>query len=69
MKNRDRYITNVCEFDMLLNINYEIMDGKKCIIEAITNEYQYDDNKNRCFSSSDRNCSKCIQKWLNAEGE
>lgn len=67
MKNRDRYITKVCEYDMLLNINGEIMDGKKCVIEALTGEYQYGEDKERCISSSDRNCSGCIQSWLNKE--
>ena len=66
MKNRDRYILKVNEFDMLLNLNFEIIGGKKCIIEAITGEYQYIDHE-RCIESYDKDCETCIQTWLNKE--
>ncbi len=67
MKNRDRYVLKVNEYDMLSALNAEIMDGKKCIIEALTGEYQYGEEKERCIASSDRNCEACIQLWLNSE--
>lgn len=67
MKNRDKYILKVNEYDMLSALNAEIMDGKKCIIEALTGEYQYGKEKERCIASIDRNCEACIQKFLNEE--
>lgn len=67
MKNRDRYIVKVNEFDMLSAINAEIMGGMKCVIEAMTGEYQYGENKERCIASSDRDCDECIRNWLNEE--
>ena len=67
MKNRDRYIVKVNEFDMLSALNYEIKGGMKCVIEALTGEYQYGENKDRCIASEDCNCDACIREWLNKE--
>ena len=66
MKNRDRYILKVNEADMLNALNVEMMSGMKCVIEAMTGEYQYSEDNERCIASFS-DCDECIQKWLNAE--
>lgn len=66
MTNRD-YILKTNECDMLSGINLGIMDDAKCVIEAITGEYQYYE-KERCRIHTCREkCEKCISAWLNQE--
>ena len=72
MKNRDRYITKVCEYDMLVKLNKAIQNDVACVIEALTGKYQkykLDDKVYcRCFNiTNGRQCEECIQKWLNEE--
>ncbi len=61
---------NEAEFNAILSVletmNIYFKSGDyRCVVEALTDEYQYDDNKNRCFTTSE-NCKDCIQRWLNA---
>lgn len=67
MMNRDRYILKRNEYDLLVDLNYELMDGKKCIIEALTGEYQYGEDGMRCVCYGYEQCKVCIQDWLNEE--
>ena len=65
MKNRDRYILKVNEYDMMMNI-YD--SCKTCPIRTVSGVMHYD----RCpkynnHSNMRENCSECIQKWLNEE--
>ncbi len=72
MKNRDRYILKVNEYDMLIKIQENIMDtGYNCILDGITGK------KIKCpeemrgkvgAMSRLEVCGNCIQKWLNEEG-
>ncbi len=57
MKNRERYILNVNEYDMLVKIQ-AVMAG--CVIEALTGK-DYPCPDDLCT------CKECIQKWLNEE--
>lgn len=72
MKNRDRYIINVNEYDMLISMQTNIVTkcGGYCVIDELTGKV--------CDCPEDMNgkvgeqsrlavCSKCIQKWLNEE--
>lgn len=67
MKNRKK-ILQINTYDFLMGLNENIMSGDyKCIKEALTGEYQYDErDRCRCVCSSKR-CEYCIQKWLNEE--
>lgn len=62
MKNRDRYILKVNEYDLLMNIHKNIEHGTHCPIKAVSGEYTYD----RCLSNT-YSCSECVQKWLNED--
>lgn len=59
MKNRDRFILKVNEYDLMMKI---LASTNKCPIKAITNDMHY----NRC-PKYNTNCSECIQAWLNEE--
>ena len=71
MKNRDRYILKVNEYDMLISMQTNILniseDSPVCIIDLLTGKV------NGCpdemFGDEPRLavCSKCIQAWLNKE--
>lgn len=69
MKNRKK-ILETSTYDFLMNLNENIMNGNyACIIECLTDEYQYDDrDRCRCKNSS-KKCNICIQKWLNEEAK
>ena len=59
MKNRDRYITQKCEFDMLDDMNKHILkatEGEYCIMTALP-------EKESCTGD----CDSCLQNWLNKE--
>ena len=66
MTNRDKLL-NMSLYDLLMKVN-EYYDGYGCIIESLTDNYHYDDEKFRCFGSANREkCGKCIQEYLNEE--
>lgn len=61
---------NKAEFSAILSLletlNIDLKSGDyRCVVEALTDTYQFDDNKNRCFTTSE-NCKDCIQRWLSA---
>lgn len=62
MKNRERYILNVNEYDMLIKIQATMLTNDCCVIEALTDVGCPED---RCCMLS--TCETCIQKWLNEE--
>ena len=62
MKNRDRYILKVNEYDMLIKIQATMLSHNCCVIEALAGISCPNDKM--CMLS---NCSKCIQEWLNEE--
>lgn len=65
MKNRDKYILKVNEYDMLCSLQAAIGSGLCfCVIEAlIAKDYPCDDD-HQCMLDT---CKECIQKWLNKE--
>lgn len=67
MKNRDRYILQRNEYDMLCDLQAAISSGScQCVIEALTaKEYHCPDDK-VCMLDT---CRECLQKWLNEEEE
>ena len=75
MKNRDRYVLKVNEYDMLLRIHTSLYDNYNCVIEMLEGDYKYfkeeDGDLERCRTSEERkdkiSCDECIQAWLNKE--
>ena len=71
MKNRERYILRVNEHDMLLNMQYNLMDCCcNCILDIITGKKIKcpEEMKGKVGAQSRLAiCSKCIQAWLNEE--
>lgn len=64
---------NKAEFSAILSLletmNIYFKSGDyRCVVEALTDEYQYDDNKNRCFTTSE-NCGECISRWIRTAEE
>ncbi len=60
MTNRERYILQVNEYDLLIKLQEGLSRSDSyCILDLITGKYE------RC--PHDINCEKCIQIWLNAE--
>lgn len=65
MKNRDRYILKVNEYDTLMKIQENIIDGGcRCIIDALTGDIYLGESDKMCVLGT---CKECIQKWLNEE--
>jgi hypothetical protein len=62
MKNRDRYILKVNEYDMLIKIQATMLSHNCCVIEALAGVSC--PNEKKCMLS---NCRRCIQAWLNKE--
>lgn len=67
MKNRDKYILQQNEYDMLVQIQVAIASQPYlCVIEALTGkDYPCPDDK-VCMLDT---CEECIQNWLNEEAE
>lgn len=65
MRNRDKYILQRNEYDMLVAMQAAIGSGLcQCVIEALTaKEYPCPEDK-CCMLST---CMDCIEKWLNEE--
>ena len=65
MKNRNRYILKVNEYDMLVKIQSNIINGDcRCIIDALMGGIYLGENGKMCTLGT---CKECIQKWLNEE--
>ena len=63
MTNRDKLL-RMSLYDLLFSIN-QSYDMYLCIIENLTDEYKYDNEKYRCISSANSHkCSECIQTFL-----
>jgi hypothetical protein len=71
MKNRDRYILKVNEYDMLMNMQKNIQNCYSCCaLDVITGKMINcpEEMKGKVGEQSRLAvCSKCIQKWLNEE--
>ncbi|MBP5361838.1 MAG: hypothetical protein J6Y71_02240 [Ruminococcus sp.] len=53
------------EIAQLLNdVNLGMQLDMKCVTEALTYEYQYNDDKQRCASDKNRDCESCIKRHL-----
>lgn len=53
------------EIEELLNdVNLGMQLDMKCVTEALTYEYQYNDDKQRCASDKNRDCESCIKRHL-----
>ena len=65
MTNRDKYVLQRNEYDMLIGIQVAIGSGLcQCVIEALTaKDYPCPDDK-MCMLET---CKECIQKFLNEE--
>ena len=65
MKNRDRYILKVNEYDLATRLQAAFGSGLCfCVIEALMGkDYPCPDDK-VCMLET---CKACIQKWLNEE--
>lgn len=65
MKNRDKYILQRNEYDMLLTIQAAFGYGMcQCVIEALTGREYPCENDKCCMLST---CEECIRQWLNKE--
>ena len=66
MKNRDRYILKVNEYDMLVKMQETLWTEGCCVIDALIGKnYPCPDVPNYIFSYD--TCKECIQKFLNEE--
>lgn len=71
MTNRSRYITQRSEYDTMIAI---ARNSNFCPILAVSGKYadndkcRGSDGEIEPLNSIDTTCSKCIQKWLNEEG-
>ena len=67
MRNRDRYILQRNEYDMLCDLQAAISSGRcQCVIEALTAKEYPCPNDKCCMLST---CMECIQEWLNKEAD
>ena len=70
MKNRDRYILKVNEYDMLMNMQTKLIKGCRCVLDVITGTTVLCPKEAHGKVGEQSRlavCSKCIQKWLNEE--
>ena len=69
MKNRDKYILRKNEYDMLMQIQYNILDRVSivCVIDGLTGGLKSCPEEWSSASNKLDVCSKCIQAWLNEE--
>ncbi|WP_295095653.1 hypothetical protein [Ruminococcus sp.] len=71
MKNRDKYILKVSEYDMLIKIQATMLSHNCCVIDTITGVTPPKDYTCSWFvdysKTAYERCCKCIQKWLNEE--
>ena len=68
MKNRDKYILKVNEFDLCCNLQAAFGSGLcNCVIEALTGKDYHCSWYVDCDKTAYERCCRCIQKWLNEE--
>ena len=71
MKNRDRYILKVNEYDMLMNMQTNLIKVScRCVLDIITGTTVLCPTEAHGKVGAQSRlavCSKCIQKWLNEE--
>lgn len=70
MRNRDRYILKVNEYDMLMNMQTNLIKGCRCVLDVITGTTvlcPIEAHGKVGEQSRLAVCSKCIQKWLDEE--
>ena len=66
MKNRDRYVLKVNEYDLCCRLQAAFGSGLcQCVIEALTGKYVSCPNDKVCMLET---CMDCIHQWLNSEG-
>ena len=65
MTNRQRYLLNANEYDLLVMIQeYCSNSDADCVIDAIMSKNGKVDKMKQCDEAG---CEECIQKWLNEE--
>ena len=62
MKNRDRYINRVSEYDVLCKIQATMLTYNCCVIAALSGESCPHD---KCCTLD--TCRECLADWLNRE--
>lgn len=62
MKNRERYIHRVSEYDLLCKIQVEMICHNCCVIEALSGEKC--PREKVCWADE---CRECLAEWLNRE--
>ena len=70
MKNRDRYILKVNEYDMLMNMQTRLIKGCRCVLDVMTGTTvlcPIEAHGKVGERSRLAVCSKCIAAWLNEE--
>lgn len=71
MTNRDKYILRRNEYDMLMSMQYELLDCcNMCILDIMTgSKIQCPEEMKGKVGARSRLtvCGECIQKWLNEE--
>ena len=70
MTNRERYIMNVNEYDMLMKMQTNLIKGCRCVLDVITGTTVLcpaEAHGKVGEQSRLAVCDKCIQKWLNSE--
>lgn len=71
MKNRDQYILKVNEYDMLMNMQTNLIKGCRCVLDVITGTTVLCPSEAHGKVGEQSRlavCSKCIAAWLNEEG-
>ena len=63
MKNRDHYILQKNEFDIMMDIE---KNTNTCPIRAIAG-ISRETKIMRCYNYRHEGCDKCVQKWLNED--
>lgn len=67
MTNRNKYILQANEYDMLIGLQAAIGSGMcQCVIEALIGRTYLCPEDRRCTLDT---CKECIQEWLNEETE
>jgi hypothetical protein len=66
MTNREKYILQRNEYDMLTGIQLAMAHGEKCVVDAIMRK-QWDCTN--YIKQDTEVCSRCIQNWLNEEAK
>lgn len=68
MRNREKYFTKQCEYDLMISIAKN-SKKKECAIQLVSGKHPFEHTGCLRRGIGTETCESCIQTWLNQKAE